>query len=433
MQIEKLLKKAEFFYQKSDWKTAQKYAEKILKSNEHKTDALIILGNISYQNHQIQDSLAYYLDALKMDSKNKVALINASAAYFEMKDYDHSYELSRQTLDIDSCNINALTLWGNSALELEKYQEAKEAFWHLLKIEPFNPWHYNSLSQMYQKTGDDERALLSGWKAVEISGGEKKQHINFGYLLYEIGNDSALKYADQWLKKYGSDSIVQHMGNALLENKKITRANREYVQEIFDEFANDFEEVLSGLNYCAPKFLFEEISQIYDEKKESNLQILDAGCGTGLCGKFLKRYASKKGLYGIDISEKMLEKAKQKECYDKLIQCDLEAFLEINKKQFDLIVSTDVFTYFGNLEKIISGMSRSLVKGGRILFTVSENKIDGSDYYLHVSGRFLHHPKYIEKLLRENGFLIEKIDEKILRSEGEKNVYGYIVSGVKKA
>jgi len=429
-----ILNKATHFYDNDDYKSALKYVEKILKKDSSNAPALIIKGNIFYQKKDMQNSLQCYLSALNVDSQNKIALINIANTYFELKDYEKSYEYSLKILTLDSNDKNALTILGNSSLELEKFDEGKSAFLNILQMDSSDYWSYNSLSQIYQKLQDYERALQCGWKAVELSNGEESQHINFGYLLYEIRQEKTLKYiknyAQQWLEKYTDNSIVFHMANSVLQNKKIDRAGQEYVQNIFDAFAPEFEQVLLGLEYQAPQIIHNNIIDIYKNNKKK-LSILDAGCGTGLCGIFLQKYTKFLGLYGVDISEKMLQQAKRKKVYNYLIKDDLEHYFFATKKQFDLIVSADVFTYLGNLQKIISGSYKCLKKNGRIIFTVSANNIDDSNYYLHPSGRFLHHKNYIKKLISAQGFLLEKLEENILRNEGENKVLGYVVCAMK--
>ena len=435
MNTEELIKKASQYYDNEDYKSALKFAEKILRYDSQNSSALVIKGNIFYQNHKLSDSIKCYLSAQQSDSQNKIALINIANTYFELKNYEQSYSYAQKVLELDSTDKNALTILGNSALELQKYDEGKLAFCKILNLDSDDFWSYNSLSQIYQKTQDFERALNYGWKAVELSNGAESQHINFGYLLYEIRQEKSLKfvaqYAQKWLEKYAENSIVFHMANSVLQNKKIDRAKQEYLQNIFDAFAPDFEQVLSGLEYQAPQIIHNEIIKIYDIKPRKKLSILDAGCGTGLCGSFLHKYSKFRSLYGVDISEKMLQQAQQKNIYNFLIQDDLEHYFFNTEKQFDLIVSADVFTYLGDLQKIISGCQKCLKKNGRVIFTVSANNIDDSDYYLHPSGRFLHHQNYIKTLLQKHNFLIEKIEENFLRNEGENKVLGYLISATK--
>ena len=53
--------------------------------------------------------------------------------------------------------------------------------------------------------------------------------------------------------------------------------------------------------------------------------VLDAGAGTGLCGESLRTYARK--LVGIDLSARMLEKAKDRAVYDELVVAELTAYM----------------------------------------------------------------------------------------------------------
>ena len=128
----------------------------------------------------------------------------------------------------------------------------------------------------------------------------------------------------------------------------------------------------------------------------------------------------------------MLKEAATKKIYSELICQDIFEYLNAERSSYDLIVAADVFTYIGDLEKLFSALSDSLKKRGRVIFTVSENSINDSEWFLHASGRFLHSLKYVENLLEKNGFLQEKISREKLRNEGDSEVFGYVISAQKK-
>lgn len=94
------------------------------------------------------------------------------------------------------------------------------------------------------------------------------------------------------------------------------------------------------------------------------LRILDAGCGTGLCAPFLKKYASWHGLEGVDLSSGMLAEAARKKLYARLYCQELCAFLSGHKKRYDLIAAADVLTYFGDLDSVFAGFAFALKKTG---------------------------------------------------------------------
>ncbi|WP_163597484.1 class I SAM-dependent DNA methyltransferase, partial [Klebsiella pneumoniae] len=66
------------------------------------------------------------------------------------------------------------------------------------------------------------------------------------------------------------------------------------------------------LDYRAPELVAEAVAAS-QEAGTTGLAILDAGCGTGLCGPSLRPFADR--LIGIDLSRKMLERAAARGCY----------------------------------------------------------------------------------------------------------------------
>lgn len=424
------------YYELENLEEAKKYSCLALKYDSENLSALINLGNVFYRQKKYDEALEYYKKAVEINEDYFVAVINLANTYFDLKDYDASLRYAKQATKLDSKALQAWTLVGNSALETGDYDEALSAFLTAEKIDSADPWIHNYLSQAYQKKSLWKNALENGWQAVEKSGGEESHHINFGYLLYEAKlekQDSlCVEYVKIWQEKYGENKIVLHASKALSEGASEAIAPAEYVRNIFDVFAPDFEQVLHGLEYHAPDLIFRFLQEIYGAKRYFGLRILDAGCGTGLCGKFLKKYASFRGLIGVDLSSGMLKEAEAKKIYNQLICQDIIEHLECQKSSYDLIVAADVFTYIGDMEKLFSALAYSLKKNGRIVFTVSENSINDSDWFLHASGRFLHSIKYVENLLEKNGFLEEKISREKLRNEGDSEVFGYVISAQKR-
>jgi predicted TPR repeat methyltransferase len=83
----------------------------------------------------------------------------------------------------------------------------------------------------------------------------------------------------------------------------------------------------------------------------------------------------------------MLQKASEKNIYDDLIVFDVLQDWTFSQP-FDLIYSSDVFVYFGNLDPIIRSASSYLVHGGIIAFSVEKLEDDSMEYQLFPSGRY---------------------------------------------
>ncbi len=418
------------YFEQKKYLRAQICIKKLLSINPKNCNALVLFGNIYKEKKQYQKAIEQYDKALQVDAGFYLAELNLANIYNIQKKYKKAYEYAKKALEKKSTDEEAIKLFADICIETEKPDEAVLYLEKMLDKKTQDFWIYNLLSQLYLLQKKYEASLKSGLKAVEISKGENLQHINFGYILYDsilaTQNEIVKKYATMWLKKYSENSIVKYMSDSILHNEKISQNNITYVREIFDIFADDFEEILQHLNYNVPEIIADELATYFYKRKLKKMRILDAGCGTGLCGYYLKKYAKFNGLDGVDLSQKMLSVAKEKKVYSHLYNQDINAFLQQHKNRYNLINAADVFTYFGELESLFQNINISLCKKGIIVFSISENNFDDNNYYLHSSGRFLHLQKYVEKVLKENGFQIEKIQSAYLRNEGEKKVFGWI-------
>ena len=80
-------------------------------------------------------------------------------------------------------------------------------------------------------------------------------------------------------------------------------------------------------------------------------KVLDLGCGTGLVGQAFKM--DKNSFIGVDISQKMLDKAALKGVYANLIKADIVDFLQTLKLKFNFIIALDTVEYIDDFCKII--------------------------------------------------------------------------------
>ncbi len=170
---------------------------------------------------------------------------------------------------------------------------------------------------------------------------------------------------------------------------------------IFDKFASDYDEVLASIGNNGPQLIGKMLEALPMARKGS-MQVLDAGCGTGLCGDILKPYA--KNLQGADISVPMLERAKKRNLYHGLTRTDLNQPATIPAGPFDLIVLADVLLYFGDLAPVLTPLVQRMKPGGWMLLTVE----DGSDlpspgYQLGASGRHKHSEAHVAQALNAAG------------------------------
>src|SRR5690606_10909350 len=112
-----------------------------------------------------------------------------------------------------------------------------------------------------------------------------------------------------------------------------------YVETLFDQHAEAFEDILvEQLGYAVPMMVRQRLQEL---KLGPFKRLLDLGCGTGLTGESLRDMVE--DMTGIDLSEKMVELAHEKDLYETLYVAEVEDFLEDNDDEpFDIINATDV-------------------------------------------------------------------------------------------
>ena len=131
----------------------------------------------------------------------------------------------------------------------------------------------------------------------------------------------------EWLGDQPDHPIAKHLLAACSGIDIPERASDAYVEKSFDEFADTFDARLSILEYRAPNLIADALRRACGEPKKT-LVALDAGCGTGLCGLLVASHCSR--LVGVDLSQRMLYKARGRGVYDELVKSELTDFLEQN-------------------------------------------------------------------------------------------------------
>jgi predicted TPR repeat methyltransferase len=186
-----------------------------------------------------------------------------------------------------------------------------------------------------------------------------------------------------------------------------------YVRGLFDGYAENFDShLLNKLHYQGPELLYESLQEILDDKS-ALLDVLDIGCGTGLAGTVFRQLA--KGLDGLDISSAMLDKAAQRGIYDRLEQGEIVHRLTHLGQRYDLVVASDVLSYFGDLWPVLHAMYSVLKADAYSVFSVEKGETDG--YRLRSTGRYQHHPAYVIAMAQRLGLETLLSREGILREQ----------------
>jgi predicted TPR repeat methyltransferase len=197
--------------------------------------------------------------------------------------------------------------------------------------------------------------------------------------------------------------------------KNVHIVPRKVIEDIFDAHASYFDShLVKELEYLVPSKLFGLILQ--HTKKNTLVDALDLGCGTGLMGVELRPIV--KTLVGVDLSRQMLEKAKVRAIYNELACRDIIEFTKSDTRSYDLVTSTDVFIYVGDLSVVFDSVYRRLNVSGYFAFSVEAT--NEGNYILTESGRYQHTKEYLEQLGHDNNLKIHAIEDCVIRKEGQR-------------
>lgn len=216
------------------------------------------------------------------------------------------------------------------------------------------------------------------------------------------------------------DAVIAHFHAAATGVLPAT-VETEYIRNLFDDFADRFEHTLVGLlAYDTPaqlaRFLQRKGADVGD-------RVLDLGCGTGLMAAHLARPG--RIIDGVDLSPRMLERARAKGLYRELHAAELVEFLRGARAHWDLIVATDVFIYLADAEASFALTLARLAPGGRFAFSIETSAGDGTEL-LAQTGRYRQAPARIVRELSEAGFVDVEQESVALRMESGQPVAGVL-------
>jgi predicted TPR repeat methyltransferase len=359
-----------------------------------RADCYSNLGNIFQARGRLEEGVAAYQRAIELDPEHANSYSNLGVlqrAQGKLAEAEASY---RHAIRLNPGHMDAYTNLGILMAAQDRLPEAIACYCRVITLQPSHP---------------DARRLLA------------MAHTTVGEV------DKARDIFDEWLREEPDNAIARHMLAACSGEQVPARASDGYIEAVFDNFAASFDSKLARLSYRAPALVAAMVTELPIEPSKS-FDVLDAGCGTGLCGPSLAPYARR--MVGVDLSARMLDQAKERHVYDALVKGELTEYLRDSVGAFDLIVSADTLVYFGPLDGAVGAAAAALRPGGRLIFTVEEWVDGAGEFCLNPHGRYTHTRRYVEQLLVDANLRPEIVGAN-LRTEGGLPVAGLVVRATK--
>ena len=140
--------------------------------------------------------------------------------------------------------------------------------------------------------------------------------------------------------------------------------------EFYKKWAAEYDEQMQqGLHYLSPQKIAKALAR---HLQNSNAEILDIGCGTGLTAKACVDLGFNI-IDGLDYSPEMVEIAKQKRIYRELFVADLNHYLHFADQSYHAIVSSGTFTHGHVGAEPLDELVRVLKPGGFLACTVHQD------------------------------------------------------------
>ena len=187
-----------------------------------------------------------------------------------------------------------------------------------------------------------------------------------------------------------------------------------YVRRLFDQHAPEFDQALvERLDYRGPELLLAALCPPEGQRFRLG-SVLDLGCGTGLSGAAFRPFCD--WLVGVDISPGMIEQARAKGLYDRLVVSELLDFLTGEQgAQHHLVLAADVFVYCSDLAPIAKAVAGVLAPSGRFAFTVETH--DHPGVRLQETLRYAHGAEHVRHAIAAAGLELTILQDVSTRTE----------------
>jgi predicted TPR repeat methyltransferase len=385
--------------------------------------ARFIDGLACLQSGRLADAERHFLASLDAVPGRPSTLINLAATQLGLARPEAALASADAALALEADSIDALLQHATALLQLGRLDDALRSFDRLLELASTAPAAWLGRAQTLGRLGRPDQALAGFERVLALAPTHAEAWSGSGSALRELQRFDAAAHAFREALRHGADRDLNAYYLASVEGRGAPpTAPRDYVEGLFDGYADEFDRhLVGGLGYAAPRHLVEGLVALGHGPFES---AVDLGCGTGLCGPLVRPLTRR--LVGVDLSPRMLAHARELGVYDVLEHADAVEYLSRADTQHDLVLAADVFIYIGDLAPVFAALQRAMPRGV-FCFSVEVLEPGRGEYRLQPTLRYAHSEAYLRRLAAAHGFQPIASNARQVRAEQGAPVPGLFV------
>jgi len=383
------------------------------------------LGNTLRSLQRYQEALNSFEKAMRLQINYPEAYVNRGICLQEVGEHTQAILDFEDAIRLRPNYGQAWFALGFSHQQLQHYEPALASYHNAVSIMPgHSPAYYNRAIVLIKIESYDE-ALDDLQRVIEIQPKSPSAYLQRGHALRHLQRFPEAVQAYQTALEQGGDAQQLHYYLASLGmGATPSIAPAAYVSDLFDQYAERFDQHLQQqLDYQVPQLLHQALQNLAPQAELRFDRALDLGCGTGLCADFLKTMSV--AVDGVDLSVKMLEKARQRGLYNALYCREIVEFLTHSVSSYNLMIAADVLVYFGDLQTLFEAVHAKLDDAGIFAFSVEASQ--ETEWQLQRSQRYAHSENYLRSIAKQVGFELLTLNAHHGRREQEQSVSSLIV------
>lgn len=408
--------------------------ERRLAKRRDDFDGLILQALTQERQGRLDQAITAYRRALALRPTEARVRNNLAAILKKLRRFEESETELRTALTHDPqlpelhCNL------GGTLVQLNRTDEGMAHYRQAIALKSDFVEPRLSLAVCHADRGE----LVEALSHAEILSWASEQPgfplFRFGVLMTRCNcNDLARHCFERYLAqdphdKEGARALLARLGYAALPER--TSTNQLDALYSWRALSWDRGATSGAEHYRGARLVAAAVEQLLPGR--TDVDIMDAGCGTGLVGELVAKQARR--LEGIDMSGPMLAKAKEKGVYQRLHQGDLVQLLRSHDQEFDVVTCAATLIHFGELDAAFESAATCLRDDGYFVLTLFPNEQDAHGVAvaplggLGEAGCFVHGPYYVARVAQTMGFSVRALQSEVHEFAHGKPRMGLVVA-----